>query len=187
VAGFHLKRVRNSLLLLWVSDAGVYKGFKAQGEIMSVVGGAVRGVGRTVNRAASATTAAAGAVGGAAVNGVVGGVKGTAEGIKKGIGSGSKSTAAAAVAIGALGVAGIVEWPILVAVGGGALVLRKVTQKPDEPAPPPAKTKLAPVPDKAEPEKAAAPRKAPAKAPAKTAAKKTTGRRAGSTSLRSTN
>ena len=83
---------------------------------MSVVGGAVRNVGRTVNRAATATTAAAGAVGGAAVSGVVGGVKGAAEGIQRGIGTGSKSTAAAALAIGALGVAGIVEWPILLAV-----------------------------------------------------------------------
>jgi len=154
---------------------------------MSVVGGAVRGVGRTVNRAASATTAAAGAVGGAAVNGVVGGVKGAAEGIQKGIGPGSKSTAAAAVTLGALGVAGIVEWPILLAVGGGALVLRKMTQKPHESAPPPAKTKLATVPDEPEPEVAAEPQKAPAKAPAKTAAKKTTGRRAGSARLRSTN
>ncbi|OBF92953.1 hypothetical protein A5791_13620 [Mycobacterium sp. 852002-51163_SCH5372311] len=151
---------------------------------MSVVGGAVRNVGRTVNRAASATTAAAGAVGGAAINGVVGGVKGAAEGIQRGIGSGSKSTPAAALAIAALGVTGIVEWPILLAVGGGALVLRKLGEKPQEPQPP-TQTRLASVPDKPAAEKAA-PRKTAAKTPAKTA-KKATGRRAGTTNLRSTN
>src|ERR1700761_1127222 len=103
---------------------------------MSVIGGTVRGVGRTVNRAATATTSAAGAIGGAAVNGVVGGVKGAADGIQQGISSGSKSTPAAALAIGALGVAGIVEWPILLAVGGGALLLRRLGQKPQASAPP---------------------------------------------------
>jgi hypothetical protein len=151
---------------------------------MSVVGGAVRNVGRTVNRAASATTAAAGAVGGAAISGVVGGVKGAAEGVQRGIGSGSKSTPAAALAIAALGVTGLVEWPILLAVGGGALVLRKLSERPEE-SQSPAQARLAPVPDKPAAEKAA-PRKTAAKTPAK-AAKKTTGRRAGATNLRSTN
>jgi hypothetical protein len=149
---------------------------------MSVVGGTVRNVGQTVNRAATATTAAAGAVGGAAVNGVVGGVKGAAEGIQRGISSGSKSTPAAALAIGALGVAGIVEWPILLAVGGGALLLRRLNHKPDVPAGP-AKAKLTTVPTEPEPQKAPA-KKTTAR---KSAAKKTTGRRAGTTELRSTN
>ncbi|BAV43251.1 hypothetical protein [Mycobacterium ulcerans] len=148
---------------------------------MGVVGGAVRNVGQTVNRAATATTAAAGAVGGAAVNGVVGGVKGAAEGIQRGLSTGSKSTPAAAMAMGALGVAGIVEWPILLAVGGSALLLRRMSQRPEASAPA-AKAKLAPVPDQEEPAKAA-----PQKAPAKTAAKKSTGRRAGAAELRSTN
>lgn len=152
---------------------------------MGVVGGAIRNLGRTVNRAATATTAAAGAVGGAAVNGVVGGVTGAAEGIQRGISKGSKSTPAAALAMGALGVAGLVEWPILVAVGGGALLLRKLNDDKPEVSAPPAKAKLTPVPTKASepaPEKAA-----PQKAPAKTTAKKTTGRRAGTADLRSTN
>jgi predicted lipid-binding transport protein (Tim44 family) len=85
------------------------------------------------------------------------------------------------LAIGAIGVAGIVEWPILLAVGGGALLLRRMSQKPEE-ARSPAKAKLTPVPTKAAPEKAA-----PQKAPAKAAAKKTAGRRAGAADLRSTN
>ena len=95
---------------------------------MGVVDGAVRNVSRTVSRAASATTAAAGAVGGAAVNGVVGAVTGAAAGVQKGIDSGSHSTPAAALTLGALGVAGLVEWPLLLAVGGGALLLRRLEQ-----------------------------------------------------------
>jgi hypothetical protein len=158
---------------------------------MSVVGGTVRGVGRTVSRVATATTAAAGAVGGAAVNGVVGGVKGAAEGVQSGISTGSKSTPAAAVAIGALGVAGIVEWPLLLAIGGGALLLRRIADRPQvtKVSAPPVKAKLTTVPTVAEPEKEAAPEKAaaPRKTTAKTPAKKTAGRRAGSTELRSTN
>ena len=143
---------------------------------MGVVGGAVRNVGKSVNRAAGAATAAAGAVGGAAVNGVVGGVTGAAE---RGIGSGSHSTPAAALAFGALGVTGLVEWPVLLAVGGGALLLRRLTQKSEVRAP---KAALKPVPT--EPPA----RKAPAqKASSRPAAKKPAGRRAGTTALRSTN
>jgi hypothetical protein len=97
-----------------------------QGVIMGVVDGAVHNVSRTVSRAASATTAAAGAVGGAAVNGVVGAVTGAAAGVQKGIDKGSHSTPAAALTLGAIGVAGLVEWPLLLAVGGGALLLRRL-------------------------------------------------------------
>ena len=148
---------------------------------MSVVGGAVRSVGKTVNRAADATTAAAGAVGGAAVNGIVGGVTGAAEGIKRGVSTGSHSTPAAALAIGALGVAGLVEWPVLLAVGGGALLLRRLNRKP-EPSALAAKANLKPVPSEPAPKKAE-----PQKAASKSTAKKTSGRRAGTTELRSTN
>jgi hypothetical protein len=156
---------------------------ESQVVIMSVVGGAVRGVGKTVSRAATVTTEAAGAVGGAAVNGVVGGVTGAAQGIKRGVSTGSHSTPAAALALGALGVAGLVEWPVLLAVGGGALLLRRMSRKPEAPTP---KAKLKPVPSEAAPAKA--PAQAPAqKATTKPAAKKTAGRRAGTTELRSTN
>ena len=146
---------------------------------MSVVGGAVHNVGKTVNRAAAASTAAAGAVGGAAVNGLVGGVTGAAEGIKRGISSGSHSTPAAALALGALGVAGLVEWPVLLAVGGGALLLRRLTEKHEAPV---AKATLKPVPTQPPSQKAPA-----QKAASKPAAKKTAGRRAGTPELRSTN
>lgn len=147
---------------------------------MGVVRGAVGGVGRTVGRAATAATAAAGAVGGAAVSGVVGGVTGATAGIKRGLGAGSKSTPAAALAIGALGAAGLVEWPILVAVGGGVLLLRRMNQKPQvTTAPVQAKLTTVPTPAAAGPEKPAAARKP--------AARKTAGRRANTTGLRSTN
>jgi hypothetical protein len=89
---------------------------------MNIVGGAVRVVTETAN----ATTAAAGAVGGAAVNGIVGGVQGAASGIRDGLRSGSHSTPAALLTLGAVGAAGLVEWPVLAAVGGTALLARQL-------------------------------------------------------------
>ena len=104
---------------------------------MGVVDGAVHNVSRAVTRAASATTATAGAVGGAAVSGVVGAVTGAAAGVQRGIDSGSHSTPAAALTLGALGVAGLVEWPLLLAVGGGALLIRRLnSSRTDQPARP---------------------------------------------------
>src|ERR1700684_1499069 len=97
---------------------------------MSVVGGAVRNVGKAGGGAASANAAPGGAVGGAAVSGVVAGVTAAAQGIKRGVSEGSHSTPAAALALGALGVAGLVEWPILLAVGGGAVVLHRLGRQP---------------------------------------------------------
>src|ERR1700753_3650470 len=91
---------------------------------MGCVNGPVPPVTRTAGRAAAATTAAAGAVGGAAVNGVVGAVTGAAEGGERGIGKVSHSMPAAALTLGALGVAGLLEWPVVLAIGGGALILR---------------------------------------------------------------
>jgi hypothetical protein len=110
---------------------------------MSVVGDAVRGVGRTASRAAELTTEAAGAVGGAAVNGVVGGVQGVATGVQRGLKSGSHSTPAAALTLGAIGAAGLIEWPVLLAVGAGALVLRRIKPHPDD-SETPAKASLRP-------------------------------------------
>lgn len=88
-----------------------------------------RGAVRVVTRTADATTAAAGAVGGAAINGVIGAVEGTASGIRSGLSSGSHSTPTAAITLGALGVAGLVEWPVLLAVGGTALVIHQLSKR----------------------------------------------------------
>ncbi|MDI3312878.1 MAG: hypothetical protein QJR12_00885 [Mycobacterium sp.] len=100
---------------------------------MGVVDGAIRSVGRTVGRAAEVTTEAAGAVGGAAVSAVIGGVTGAAEGVrrgvKSGVKSGSHSTPAAALTLGALGVTGVLEWPVVLTVGGAALLLRHLSQR----------------------------------------------------------
>jgi hypothetical protein len=92
---------------------------------MNIVQGAVRAVTLT----ADATTAAAGAVGGAAINGVIGGIRGTAAGIRSGSSDGSHSSAAAALTLAAVGTAGLVEWPIVLAVGGTALVVHQLSQQ----------------------------------------------------------
>lgn len=91
----------------------------------------IQGAARVVTQSAEATLAAAGAVGGAAVNGVIGGVQGAVTGIKNGVSSGSHSTPAAALAIAAIGATGLVEWPILLGVGGTAIVLRQLKQRSD--------------------------------------------------------
>lgn len=112
---------------------------------MSAISGPVSTAVRGVVKVADATTAAAGAVGGAAVNSVVGGLQGAASGAKSGLSSGSHSTAAAALTLGAIGAAGLVEWPVLVAVGGAALVVHQLGRRSADgdqalPAPRPAKT-----------------------------------------------
>ena len=70
-----------------------------------------------------------GAVGGAAVTGVIGAVEGTAAGVKNGLRSGSHSTPTAALTLAAIGVTGLVDWPILVAVGGGALAIHELSRR----------------------------------------------------------
>lgn len=95
---------------------------------MNVLGAAVRKTTHTVGRAADAATTAAGAVGGAAISGAIGGVVGTLDGMRQGLGSGSRSTPAAALTLGAVGISGLVEWPLLLAVGGGTLVLRQLNR-----------------------------------------------------------
>lgn len=93
---------------------------------------AISTVFRGLAKVADATTATAGAVGGAAISGVAGGVRGAANGVRAGLSSGSRSPAAAALTIGAIGAAGLVEWPLLVTVGGAALVVHKLSQRAGE-------------------------------------------------------
>lgn len=92
---------------------------------MNISEGAVNVITWTAN----ATTAAAGAVGGAAVNGVVGGMQGAAAGVKNGLSRGSHSTPAAALTLAAIGATGLVDWPVLLGVGGTALVIRQLGQR----------------------------------------------------------
>ena len=105
---------------------------------MDIVGGAVRAITRT----ADATTAAAGAVGGAAITGVIGGLQGTVSGIRNGIGTGSHSTPMAAMTLGAIGAAGLVEWPVLLTIGGTALVVHQLSRRADGQSSPAAPTPL---------------------------------------------
>ncbi|MFE5875990.1 hypothetical protein ACFQ6H_12070 [Rhodococcus sp. NPDC056506] len=84
---------------------------------------------RVVRGVADATTTVAGAVGGGVIGGVAGGIRGTAEGVRDGIRSGSSSTPTAVLTMAAVGAAGLVEWPVLLAVGGTALVLHEWDRK----------------------------------------------------------
>jgi hypothetical protein len=92
----------------------------------------VRDARRVVVRTADAATAVVGAVGGAAVTGVIGAVEGTAAGVRNGLRNGSHSTTTAALTLAAIGVAGVVDWPILVAVGGGALAIHQLSRRMPE-------------------------------------------------------
>lgn len=76
--------------------------------------------------AGEAAAATVGAVGGAAVGSVGGSIRGAVEGAVHGAQYGRRSTPAALATMGALGAAGVVEWPIVLAAGGTALVLRQL-------------------------------------------------------------
>jgi hypothetical protein len=89
----------------------------------------VKGAAGVVTRTAEATAGVAGAVGGAAVTGVIGGVQGTVAGIRNGLSSGSHSTPAAVLTLAAIGATGLVEWPVLLGVGGTALLVRQLNQR----------------------------------------------------------
>jgi hypothetical protein len=84
---------------------------------------------RVVTGVADATTAVAGAVAGAAAGGVAGAAQGLAGGVRRGLSVGSHSTPAAAVTLGAIGAAGLVEWPVLLAVGGSALLVHQLSHR----------------------------------------------------------
>ncbi|MDI9973844.1 hypothetical protein [Rhodococcus sp. IEGM 1307] len=94
----------------------------------------VNGTARAVTGAGEAATATLGAVGGAAVGGLVGSMKGAAVGAAEGARRGSHSTPAAVLTMGAVAVTGVVQWPIVAAVGGTALVLDqlKLGTRPDK-------------------------------------------------------
>jgi hypothetical protein len=136
-----------------------------------------RGAVRAVTRSADATVAAAGALSGAAMSGVVGGVQGAVTGAQRGLDSGRHSTPAAVLTLAAIGATGLVEWPVLLLVGGTALAVRQLGQRAGQESAP----TLSVVPDppaKASARTAPAPKKA-AKAPARKApARKASARKA---------
>ena len=85
--------------------------------------------------AATAITDTAGAVGAAAADGAIGGVRGAIRGVAHGLHNGSRSTPTAALTLAAVGAAGLIDWPILILVGGTGLLLR---QRPRQTDPKPA-------------------------------------------------
>ncbi len=89
----------------------------------------LRGALHAASRTVDVSVAAAGAVGGAAVNGVVGGVQGVVGGVQRGLSTGSRSTTAAALALAAVGAAGLVEWPVLLPIGGTLLGVHYLTHR----------------------------------------------------------
>ena len=86
----------------------------------------VSGAARVATGAGEAATATLGAIGGAAVGGLVGSMKGAATGASEGARRGSQSTPAAVLTMGAVAATGVVQWPIVAAVGGTALVLEQL-------------------------------------------------------------
>lgn len=152
---------------------------------MNVIVRTVRGVGQAVGKTAEVAAATAGAISGAAISGVVGAITGTVNGVRQGVASGSHSTPAAVLTLGVVGAAGLVEWPILLAVGGGALLLRKLseTEMPSETAAKPAVSALKLVqggPAATKSTRAAQPAKKATKTAAKSATKPATKASAGS-------
>ncbi|MFC9556633.1 hypothetical protein ACFTWF_38080 [Rhodococcus sp. NPDC056960] len=93
----------------------------------------VSGTARVATGAGGAATATLGAIGGAAVGGLLGSMKGAAVGVQEGARRGSHSTPAAVMTIGAVALSGVVQWPVVAAVGGTALVLDQL--KPGAPKP----------------------------------------------------
>lgn len=57
-------------------------------------------------------------------------VTGAARGVSQALGTGPRSTPAAALAIAAVGAAGLVDWPVLLVGSAGALVLRQLRHPP---------------------------------------------------------
>jgi len=88
--------------------------------------GAVAGAVTTVaGSAVSATSSVAGATSGAAIGGGVGALRGGVQGAFGGAERGTHSTLAMVTTGVALGITGIVDWPLLLVVGGVAAVLNR--------------------------------------------------------------
>jgi len=85
----------------------------------------------TTSRLADATTSAAGAASDAALGTTLGALRGAADGVREGAEKGSRSPTAAALTSVALAATGILDWPLLLAAGGTALLLTQLSPHPD--------------------------------------------------------
>ena len=139
-----------------------------------------------------ATVAVLGAT--AAVTGAAtGAVDGAIRGAGQALGSGPRATPAAALAVAAVGAAGLVEWPVLLLASGTALVARQLRHTPANPTDnaenptatlPPAqpRTPIPPAPNRGKagvPTKASAPRTSTAARKTSTSRQATATRKAG--------
>jgi len=97
----------------------------------STLTAATTSLGATIAGATTTTTAAAGAASGGALGATLGALRGAADGVRGGAEKGSRSPTAAALTAVALGVTGILDWPLLLTVGGTALVVNRLTSRPD--------------------------------------------------------
>ncbi len=92
--------------------------------------GLLRVTRRVGTDAAGAVTGAAAAVTGAAYGAATGAVTGATRGARQALGTSPRAMPAAALGVAAVGAAGLVDWPILLAAGGAALVLRQLRPPP---------------------------------------------------------
>jgi uncharacterized protein YdaT len=130
-----------------------------------------------------AVTGATAAITGAAYGAATGAVDGAIRGAGQALGSGPRATPAAALAVAAVGAAGLIEWPVLLLASGTALVVRQLRHQPANPtetptAPlPPAQpgTPIPPAPNRVVADRTARKATAPAKAgvPTKASAPRT--------------
>lgn len=98
---------------------------------MDLASTAVRAAANTV----AATTAAAGAVSGAVIGGALGSVRGAVGGVGAGSLNGARSRPAAVLGLAAVGAAGLVEWPVVLAVGATGLLVRQLNSSSAVPHP----------------------------------------------------
>ena len=83
------------------------------------------GIMATTGDVASAATSTIGALTAAAAGTAVGAGEGAVKGVGRGLGTGARSTPLAVLGLVGIGAAGIIDWPILLAGGGAALLLRQ--------------------------------------------------------------
>ncbi len=88
---------------------------------------------RAGREATVAVTGATAAVTGAAYGAATGAVDGAIRGASQALGSGPRATPAAALAVAAVGAAGLIEWPVLLLASGSALVVRQLRHKSANP------------------------------------------------------
>jgi hypothetical protein len=99
--------------------------------------------------------------------------------VQRGIGKGSHSVPAAALTLGALGATGLIEWPLVLAIGGGALILRQLNNGHSDGSHKASVTPVRAVPTKSTSSaRSSGPRKSPAKkTPARTRSTQSRARR----------